>query len=82
MSASTVTAGHPVHRVETFRRWTNQHGCAFTDWTAPCGAARTESGHHGALRQAGAARRLELCPTCFPGRQHGGYFPEPRELAP
>lgn len=80
MAAATETAGYPVHRVANFRRWTNPHACQFTDWTAACGATGHETGH-GRFQPAGNARRLELCPACFPGRQHGGYFPEPVEVS-
>lgn len=85
MSAYTVTAGYPVHRVATFSPWTNPHGVTFTDWTAACGASDTATGHPGPYGSpfgtAGSARKLELCPTCFPGRDLHGYFPDPVEVA-
>ena len=84
MSASTITVGYPVHRLATFSPWTNQHGVQFTDWIAACGAIGTKSGHpssySGPFGTAGSARRLELCPTCFPGRQMHGHWPDPVEV--
>lgn len=74
----TPVAGYPVHRVATFRRWSNRHGARFTDWSAACGASGQTSGH-GRFATAGQARRAELCSACFPGRTWGGYFPEPIE---
>ena len=76
----TPTIGYPVHAVATYRRWTNPHGCHFTDWTAVCGASATAVGH----RPFGSvldARRLELCTACFPGRNVRHLHPEPREVA-
>lgn len=89
MSASTITAGYPVHRVVEFSRWSNPHGVKFTDWKAACGASDTASGHPGGygtgpFSTAGHARRAELCPACFPGRIATGanapYFPDPVEV--
>lgn len=67
MSASTPTAGYPVHAVATFARRENEFRAWFTDWTAQCGATGTESGR-AAFGLAGSARKLELCVKCFPGR--------------
>lgn len=75
MSAYTITAGYPVHRVVAFRRWMNPNRVRFTDWTAACGATGTLGGH--ALGAAGSALRNELCVECFPGRQHRGNYPDP-----
>lgn len=75
----TPTIGYPVHAVATYRRWTNAHGCNFTDWTAVCGANATAVGHR-PFRPALDARRLELCPTCFPGRNVRHPHPAPREV--
>lgn len=69
MSALTEAAGYPVHAVAEFARWTNQYQVPFTTWRAHCGTEGTVSGH-GPFNLAGQARRLELCETCFPGRQH------------
>lgn len=84
MSALTVTAGYPVHRVAQYARWANQHGANFTDWVAPCGFGGTASGHPNGYTspfgKAGSARRLELCPNCFPGRDMHGHFPDPIEV--
>lgn len=80
MSALTQTAGYPVHRVTTFAKWTNPHGVGFTDWTAACGATGYLTGMTSRFGKAGDARRLELCTACFPGRQHGGSFPDPIEV--
>jgi hypothetical protein len=80
MSTYTETVGYPVHRVVTYSRWENQHGAKFTDWTSACGVSRTASGQLGVFGLAGTARRLELCPDCFPGRTWGGYFPDPVEV--
>jgi hypothetical protein len=84
MSALTPIAGYPCHRVVQFSRWTNPHGVAFTDWTGACGAKDTKAGQHRVFGKAGDARRLELCPTCFPGRIATGvnapYFPDPVEV--
>jgi hypothetical protein len=80
MTTSTKTAGYPVHAVGKFVRWTNQHQVHFTDWLARCGARGSESGHR-PFGLAGSARRLELCPTCFPGRDwNGAGAGEPEEL--
>lgn len=81
MSADTPVVGYPVHRVATYSRWTNPHGAVFTDWTAACGATGSESGHR-PFGKAGSARRAELCRVCFMrSGTHGGYYPEPRQVA-
>jgi hypothetical protein len=79
MSASTITAGYPVHRVITYRLWVNQHRVQFTDYTAACGKSDTLAGSS-PFGRAGTARRLELCPTCFPGKTWGASFPDPQEI--
>lgn len=80
MSTSTATVGYPVHRVTRFRRWTNQHQAHFTDWTAACGVSGTKPGWSGVFGCAGSALRLELCTSCFPGRDMHGYFLDPIEV--
>lgn len=80
MSALTQTAGYPVHRVAQFSRWTNQHGVAFTDWAAACGATGYLAGFMSKFGKAGDARRKELCPSCFPGQRHEGHWPDPVEV--
>lgn len=82
MSASTVTVGYPVHALASYRRWTNQYEARFTDWTAVCGASGTTAGQLGVFGVAGTARKRELCPACFPGRDHHVYIPDPTELDP
>lgn len=79
MSAADPVAGYPVHAVATFRRWVNPHGAQFTDWTAACGAARTDSGHR-PFGLSGSARRAELCRACWPSRSHHDYRPDPVEV--
>lgn len=79
MSAGTITAGYPVHRVATYRPWVNQHRVQFTDYAAACGKADTLAGSN-PFGQAGTARRLELCPICFPGKTWGASFPDPQEI--
>jgi hypothetical protein len=68
----TVVVGYPVHAVKAYSEWTNPYGARFTTWRATCGASDTDSGHGrtGPFRRAGSARRAELCPACFPGRDH------------
>lgn len=77
MSTSTITAGYPVHAVKTYRHWQNDQGAWMTDWTAHCGVSRSEGGQR-AFGTAGSARRLEMCPQCFPGRQYNNVnYPYP-----
>jgi hypothetical protein len=77
MSAYDAAAGYPVHAVASFRRWTNQHGARFTNWTATCGATGQVSGHQ--LKDAHSARTAELCPKCWPAG-HRTYHPEPTQI--
>lgn len=80
MSAVTAVAGYPVHAVVSFTRRTNPHGARFTDWRGACGATGTETGH-GPFGLAGSARRLELCPACFPGRSwYAVHYADPVEM--
>jgi hypothetical protein len=74
VSACTPTAGYPVHAVKTYRLWRNPHGAAFLSWRGACGATGTISGHE--LGTAGAARKRELCRTCFPAG-HRTDHPDP-----
>lgn len=81
MSTGTVTVGYPVHALKTYRYWKNRHGAWMTDWTAHCGASGGAGGKH-TFGVAGNARRLELCPRCFPGRKHNGVnYPDPIDLS-
>jgi hypothetical protein len=80
MSAVDAVAGYPVHAVETFTKWTNQHGVGFTDWTAACGATGHLTGSTATFGKAGDALRKELCSTCFPGQRHSVYHPDPIEV--
>jgi hypothetical protein len=81
VSASTITVGYPVHRLATFSPWADG---SFTDWTAACGASGYVNGRatprSGRFGTAGSARRAELCPTCFPGREMRGHWPDPVEV--
>jgi len=79
VSALTPIAGYPCHRVTSFSKWANQHGVAFTDWTAACGAEGYLAGFMSTFGKAGDARRLELCEACFPGRDIRQPFPDPIE---
>lgn len=81
MSTGTVTVGYPVHALKTYRYWKNRHGVWMTDWTAHCGASGGAGGKY-TFGVAGNARRLELCPQCFPGRKHNGVnYPDPIDLS-
>ena len=66
-------------QIATFARWTNQHGVAFTDWSAACGATGYLTGFRSTFGKAGDARRLELCAVCFHGRDMRGHFPDPEQ---
>ena len=67
MPADTPTAGIPAHAVKDFSWDCNQWGTRTTYWRAQCGA----TGHMlGRFLRAGSCRKLELCPACFPGRDH------------
>jgi len=56
-------------------------GVKWVDWTAQCGATGTEMS--GEFSRAGSARRLELCPECFPGRDHNACaLTAPRDITP
>jgi hypothetical protein len=76
MSASTITAGYPVHRVIEWSQWANDHGARFTDYRAACGHAETVTSQ---LGRAGNARERELCKECFPLGGKVGY-PEARRV--
>jgi hypothetical protein len=80
MSAVTPIVGYPCHRPVQFSKWTNQHGVQFTDWVAACGAEGYLAGSMSKFGKAGDARRLELCPSCFPGQRHEGSWPDPVEV--
>jgi len=81
MPADTPTAGYPVHAVDTYARGSNGWGVKWVDWTAQCGATGTEMS--GEFSRAGSARRLELCPECFPGRDHNACaLTAPRDITP
>lgn len=79
MSALTKTAGYPVHRVAQFSKWSNG-STVFTDWVAACGATGYLTGFMSTFGKAGDARRLELCTSCFPGRDMRAHFPDPIEV--
>ena len=81
MSADTMTAGYPAHRVIAFCRWRNEHEAPMTTWFSACSINRTQGGHLGVLGRAGAARRSELCRVCFPAGM-GQSFSDPTELFP
>lgn len=81
MSADTLTAGYPVHRVVSYWPWTNPHGAQFTDYTAACGLTDTLVGRN-SFGRAGTARRKELCSRCFPNQNMSGYFPKPTLESP
>lgn len=67
MTADTPTAGYPVHAVARYAVTTNPHGVRFTAWEAQCATRGSQVGTS-PFGRAGSARRLELCPKCFPGR--------------
>lgn len=64
-------AGYPVHRVSTFREWSNLHRVSFTEYTAVCGFAetRTGAGWSSPLKSTAAilrtARAAEMCRGCW-----------------
>lgn len=81
MSALTKVIGYPVHAVAKFVRWENTYQVTFTAWVARCGAEGNKARHE-PFDTAGSARRQELCPKCFPGRDHRAAAEgEPEELA-
>lgn len=81
MPADTPTVGYPVHAVATYSWDCNEHGTRWVNWTAQCGATGVEMG--GRFLRAGSARRLELCPKCFPGRDHNAcLLTKPRDITP
>lgn len=67
MSGDTPTAGYPVHAVERFHQVTTEHQVMVTTWRGQCGTSGTIVGDP-PFSRAGNARRAELCPACFPGR--------------
>jgi hypothetical protein len=79
VSALTPIVGYPCHRPVRYWKWTNQHGIQFTEWVAACGAEGYLAGAMSTFGKAGEARRLELCATCFPGRNIHAHFPDPIE---
>lgn len=79
MPADTPTVGHPAHAVDAFTWGANEWGTRWVDWTAQCGATGRTMG--GRFLPAGSCRRLELCPKCFPGRDHNACrLDKPREI--
>ena len=79
MSAETVTAGYPPHRVLAFHEWTNRHGANFTTYRAARGHVDTLTGHK-VFGFAGSARKQELCFSCFPAKTCHGYFASPVDM--
>jgi hypothetical protein len=67
VSADTPTAGYPVHAVERFHSAQSEHRVMTTTWRGQCGTSGTIVGDP-SFSRAGNARKLELCPQCFPGR--------------
>lgn len=81
MPADTLTIGYPAHAVATYSWDVNDYGTRTVEWTAQCGATGTETG--GRFLPAGSARRLELCPQCFPGRKHNACkLDKPKDVSP
>ena len=80
MSAADITVGYPVHALATYSTWTNPHDVSFVDWKASCGATGTSAGAPcSVFGLSGSARRLELCPTCWPAG-HATYHAQPRQV--
>lgn len=80
MPADTPTVGYPAHAVQAFAWDVNDYGVRTNHWLAQCGVSGSDMGR---FLRAGSVRRLELCPTCFPGRDHNSCsLAKPVEIEP